>query len=338
MTKIAILPYENARNALQEALGADPSQVEGVADLIRDEVAARGTCPRAATIRRVRRFAAPGIELDESLIADVCDLLEREGDVVVGHGGTLSGTPLRAVDLGQGKFRMAGSLSTRRLASHVAGTWDVVGTSRTCQVDDPERAKGAVAAAGGVVLTPSVWACLDRVPPADQRWIDGLDRRLKAEPEAPGSLERDEPLSWYGCVPVSDGIRWKANESGKAARLWRSRNRWGYWHFAWTQHGSPRTAPFVSLRSDDGTRSAFAVAHVLGVPIEVSIEKHDHEAVLSVPHWLPVAEYRFLAVSASLSTAERNCSRWTMPLDRVTSVLALLRKRLGLVVHEEGTR
>jgi len=179
---------------------------------------------------------------------------------------------------------------------------------------------------------------LDRVPRADQSWLDSLDRRLKAEPEAASSLERDEPLAWCGCVATASGIRWKAGEPGKTARLWRARNRWGHWHYAWTQQGTPTTAPFVSLRPDEGARSAFAVSNALGIPAEASIEKHDQEAVLTVSHWLPIAEYRFLAVSSSPAAAERNSTRWSMPLDRVTPVLEVLRERLGLVVREETTR
>ncbi len=335
MTELVLLPDESAGDVLLEALGTDPSQVAGIADLLRDEVTAHGACQRAATIKRVCRFVAPAFALEEASVADVCDLLEREGDVVVGAGGVLFATPLRAVDLDGGTLRLASSLSTRRLATLVAGAWNVVGTSRTCLVENVDQARAAVVAAGGVVLTPSAWACLDRVPRADQSWLDGLDRRLKAEPEALSSLERDETLAWCACVAAASGIRWKADNAGRTARLWRARNRWGYWHYAWTQHGNPTQAPFVSLRPDEGTRTTFALARVLGVPLEALITKHDQEAVLDLPHWLPVAEYRFLAVSTFLSGAERNSGRWSMPRDRAASVLEVLRERLGLIVREE---
>ena len=336
MTKLALLRTEDARVALADALGGDHAEVSGVADLVRGEVSARRACQRSSTIRRVRRLAAPVTTIDETLVAQVCDLLVREGDVVVGTRGVLFSTPLRAVDLGGGEFRIASTLPTKHLTSLLGGIWNVVGTSRTYRVEDEQRARDAVAAAGGVVLSPADWACLDRTPCADQSWLEGLERRLRAESEGPGSLERDEPLAWRGCVATEGGFRWAPAESAKDARLWRARNRWGHWLFAWSQDGTPKNSPFVSLRPDDGTRSAFAVVRSLGSPVEVSVEKRDGVAVLAVPHWLPVAEYRFLAVTSSSSTTEGGSSRWTLPVERLAHVLGVMRERLGLVVREEA--
>lgn len=338
MTKLALLKTEDARAVLAEVLGGDRAEVSGVADLVRGEVSARQACQRSSTIMRVRRLAAPVNTIDETLVAQVCDLLVREGDVVAGTGGVLFSTPLRTVDLGGGEFRIASSLPTKYLASVLGGSWNVVGNSRTCRVENEQRARDAVAAAGGVVLSPADWACLDRTPRADQSWLEGLDRRLRAEPEGPGSLERDESLAWRGCIATEGGFRWAPAESATAARLWRARNRWGHWLFAWSQDGTPKNSPFVSLRPDDGTRSAFALVRSLGSPVEASVEKDNGAAVLAVPHWLPVAEYRLLAVTSSSSVTEGSSSRWTLPVERLAHVLDVLRERLGLVVRDEATR
>ena len=338
MTKLALLPTEDAREVLHDALGGDHGEVSGVADLVRGEVWARRACQRSSTIRRVCRLTAPLAGLDATLVANVCDLLEREGDIGGGARGVLFATPLRAVDLGGGEFRIASTLPTRHMASFLGGSWNVAGTSRTYRVEDAEWARNAIAAAGGVVLSPSDWACLDRVPRADKAWLDGLDRRLRAESEGPGSLERDEPLTWRGCVATEGGFRWAPAESAKATHLWRARNRWGHWLFAWSQEGTPKNSPFVSLRPDDGTRSAFAVVRTLGSPVETAVEKRQGIATLSVPHWLPFAEYRFLAVFSSSRENEGGRSRWTLPIDRLACVLDVLRERLGLVVREEADR
>ena len=338
MTKLALLPDEKTRDVLLEALGADPSQITGIADLVRDHVSAHGTCPRAATIRRVCRFVAPALRLDESSVAEVCDLLEREGDIVLGPGGSLFATPIRAVDLGGGRLRIASSFSTGRLATLVAGTWNVVGTSRTCLVEDGARAGAAIVAAGGVVLTPAGWACLDRVPCADQNWLDGLGRRLKAQPEAPLSLERDELLTWEACVPTANGIRWKAGEEDPSARLWRAKNRWGYWHYAWTTGGLPKEVPFVCLRPDEGIRSAFAVARAQHVSLTGSIIKQAQDAVLSVPHWLPVAEYRYLSISSNPREENAVTPEWRVSLGIFNEVIAILKERLGIVFNDATPR
>ena len=337
MTKLALLPTEDACAVLHDALGGEHDEVSGVADLVRGEVWARRACQRSSTIRHVCRLAAPLASLDETLVAKVCDLLKRDGDVGGGERGVLFATPLRAVDLGGGEFRIASTLPTKHLAANLGGSWNVAGISRTYRAEDAEWARNAVAAAGGVVLSPSDWACLDRVARADKAWLDGLDRRLRAESEGPGSLERDEPLTWRGCVATEGGFRWAPAESAKAARLWRARNHWGYWLFAWSQEGTPKSSPFVSLRPDDGTRSAFAVVRALGSPVEALVEKHEGAATLSIPHRLPFAEYRFLAIFSSREKEGGN-SRWTLPIDRLACVLDVLRERLGLVVREEADR
>lgn len=337
MTTLALLSGGQASEVLREALGEDPGQVEGIADLIRDEVTARGACPRAATIRRLCRFVSPAVALDEALVAEVCDRLERDGDLVLAVGGVLYSTPLRAIDLGQGVLRFASSLSTRRLAAQVIGIWTVAATSRTCQVADADQARAAIVAAGGILITPSDWASLERTPRADQGWLDALERRLVAEPETPASLERDESLVWSGCAVTDGQIRWQAKGPEHATRLWRARNRWGYWHYAWTEQGTPGVAPFVSLRPDEGVRTVFALARALDAPLVASISRQDQAAVLCVSQWLPVAEYRFLAICASQSVVDRNGSRWSLPIDRVADVIEVLGERLGLVVDEESS-
>jgi len=337
-TRLTLLANDDARRVLFAALGAEPQDLAGIADLIRDEVSAHGTCQRAATLRRVARRVTPALALDESLVADVCDLLVREGDAVLGPGGVLFATPLRAVDLGGGCLRIASSFSTRRLTDWIVGTWQVVGTSRTCRVENEERARAAVVAAGGVVLTPGAWACLDRVPPADQAWLDQLDRRLRVVPELPSSLERDEALTWAGCVADAAGVRWRTEASEPSKRLWRARNRWGRWHFAWTQAGTPATAAFVSLRQNEAARTTYALAAALGAPVVATATREEKVVLLSVPNWLPTAEYRFLATEGSLLGVDRGTSRWSIPTERSPSVFEVLRKRLGLVVREEANR
>ena len=338
MTRLTLLQPDGARSVLHEALGLDPSDLAGIADLVRSEVSARSMCQRSSTIRRVQRLVAPVARIDEGAVSEVCDLLEREGDVVVASGGVLFGTPLRAVELGSGELRIVSSLPTKHLSGRMAGIWRVQGTSRSCRFDDAEQARAAVVATEGVVVSPAGWACLDRVPCADHTWLDLLDRRLRAEPEGAGSLERDEPLGWRGCVATEGGFRWAPAESAKEARLWRARNHWGHWLFAWTGEGTPKASPFVWLRGDEGTRSAFAVARDLSSPVEVSLEKRDGVTELALPTWLPIAEYRFLAVSSSSSRTEGRGARWELPHDRLEYVLGVLHERLGLVVRREATR
>lgn len=337
MTRLALLDGDQAHATLQALLEAEPAQETAIAELIRDQVSARGACQRAMTVSRVCRFAAPVISLDAERVSDLCTQLGREGDLVIADGGLLMATPLRAIDLGQGRFRLASSLATRRLKTLLSGSWGWVGIARTCQVEDPIQLHAQVTAVGGRVLTPADWAGLERVPPADQTWLDGLERRLQATPEAAGSLERDEPLAWRGCRITAEGIHWPADPQAAGSRLWRARTRFGYWRHAWSQEGPPSTSPFVTLGADAGSRTLFALARVQGLPLTGVVTQDDHLAVLAIRHWLPLAEYRFLAVHATAREADRTGSLWSLPCGQLAGVVAMLEARLGLVTSKGMT-
>ena len=211
MTRLALIDDDQALEFFRALLGAEPARETAIAELIRAEVSARGFCQRATTVRRICRFAAPVVNLDVAMVNDLCTQLEREGDILMADAGLLVAPPLRAIDLGQGRFRLATSLTTQRLQTLLPGSWGLVGIGRTCQAENAAHFRARVAEMGGKVLTPAAWACLDRVPAADQAWLDGLDRRLRATPEPAGSLEHDEPLAWSGCRMTAEGVRWQSS-------------------------------------------------------------------------------------------------------------------------------
>jgi len=338
MTTLNLLPAEQARSIFAAALDADPEDsVEITAELVRSEVSSRGACSRVHTIRRVCSFAAPALALDPARVADVCDELARAGDIVLADRGVLHATPLRAIACGSGTYRIVCSLATTRLGEFLPpGEWARSGVTRTLRLQDDKPLQAAVSAARGVVLTPAAWACLDRLPPADGRWIESLDRRLDAAPEPAGSLDHDQPLAWAGFVALDGNLRWQKESTALQARLWRARDRWGYWRYVWTRLGSPRTAAFVALRGDEGARTVHAVARALAVPATADVARDGVQAVVTLAHWLPVAEYRYLSVLAIAATPARGCSRWVLPTERLTACLDVLRERLGIVVRETG--
>ena len=336
MTRLALIDDDQALEFFRALLGAEPARETAIAELIRAEVSARGFCQRATTVRRICRFAAPVVNLDVAMVNDLCTQLEREGDILMADAGLLVAPPLRAIDLGQGRFRLATSLTTQRLQTLLPGSWGLVGIGRTCQAENAAHFRARVAEMGGKVLTPAAWACLDRVPAADQAWLDGLDRRLQATPEPDGSLEHDEPLAWSGCRMTAEGVRWQSSAHAVDACLWRARTRYGYWRHAWCREGPPSTSPFVSCGADAGSRTVFALARVQGPPLTLVVTQDDARAVLTIPHWLPVAEYRYLTVCATHREIERSGSRWSLSREQVAGVLAMLEARLGLVM-DSGT-
>ena len=336
--RLTPLPGNRAADTLVASLGSDPTTLSGTADLLRAEVSARGSCLRSATIARVVRFVEPAVALQRDTVAEVCEGLERAGDFQAGDGGWLFATPVRAIPVGSSTLRVVSSSPTSALKALLAGTWAGDGISRSCQVSgvDENGLRQLLAAFGGVVLTPEEWAGFSRTPPADKGWLGGLDRRLQSIPEPAGSLDRDHPLSWAGLVASGDGARWTSGEAASSATLWRARNRWGYWLYAWTGKGSPASVSFVSIRGDEGARTAFALASVLGTPFTADVERRAQDVVIGLPTWVPSAEYRYLAISGKSLPSERN--RWSFPVERAISVTDTLRERLGVVIREVVAR
>jgi hypothetical protein len=324
--RLTVLSEIRGREVLVDSVGSDPTQESGIADFLRAEVSARGSSLRSASIRRVARAVAPAIILDPSVIADVCEELERAGDFQTGEGGTLFATPVRAVDLSADTFRVVCSLPTSALSMIIPGAWTIDGIARTCEPRKP------IEPSVGTVLSASVWAGFDRTPAADENWLSSLDRRLQSDPQPPGSLERDEQLVWIGLVASDARVRWTSKDTGESTKLWRARNRWGYWVHAWTAGRSPEKATFVSLRPDEGTRTVFAVGSALQCPVTADLERRTQDAVLTVSVWVPAAEYRYLSISAAPLPNKR--TSWVIPVDRVTIVTDILQKRLGLAIRE----
>ncbi len=242
MSTLTLLANDVAGAVLRAAVGASVSDASGLAELVRGEVSARRECTRASTIRRVRRFVEVAGALDEEALGTVCDQLERSGDIASAPGGRLFATPLRAIEIGDGALKIVCSLPTRLLSRRLEGAWSIKGVARSVRLDKPEHASAVVGALKGVLLTPAQWACLDRAPLADDAWLAGLDRRLKARAQLAASLERDELLSWRGFIATPDGTVWSEKAEHGSTRLWRGRNRWGYWHYAWTGKGELRDA------------------------------------------------------------------------------------------------
>jgi hypothetical protein len=92
---------------LAQSQAGAPDSIEALCDLVRAEVHARKHAPRAATLSRVARLLAPAIAFDEQRLDEVCDALEREGDVMLNPGGILYATPTRVVAIEKARVSSA---------------------------------------------------------------------------------------------------------------------------------------------------------------------------------------------------------------------------------------
>lgn len=327
---ITLLEPASAQERLRQALGFDPATVEGLADLLRAEVHARGRTQHAQALQRVHRLILPVAQLDEGQIAAACESLIREGDLVLVPGGVLAATPLRAVPLAAGSARLFSSLPTDALFSLFGAAVSQRGATRS--VTWQPALSTAVEAVGGRVLTPEVWAGLDRAPRADDAFLATLEERLKWAAESAGSLERDGPLEWRGWIPNGEAPGWR--QAPESARLWMARTSCRGHRKAWTGGTSPSQGDFVSLTADEADRAALALSRNVGASQKLLVEREQEKAILTLRTWLPRPEYRWLSLQAEPLDVTGPESRWRILSEAQTAVTATLAEHLGLTVEE----
>lgn len=325
MTLSLVTPEEALKRLTKSRVEA-PDSIEALCDFVRAEVHARKHAPRAATLSRVARLLAPAITLDEQRLDEACDALEREGDVMLNPGGILYATPTRVVTVGT-MARVFSSVPTSALSKALERDVSMMGASRTIPSDD--GLSEAVARVNGVIVSPEVWAGLDRSPVADAAFLTKLDQRLEWQALGAGSLEKDGALDWRTWQVTGEGGRWRRVNDG---RLWWARTRFGGHHRAWTAGTSPASSTFITLSPDDADRARFALSRDLaGAPV-LRVERSSERVTLEVPGWLPRPEYRLLSLHA-VPLADSRGMRWDIPGDVEAQVIDVLTKRLGLVVE-----
>lgn len=317
---------EEALERVAQSQAGAPDSIESLCDLVRAEVHARKHAPRAATLSRVIRLLAPAISLDEQALDEACNALEREGDVVLNPGGILYATPTRVVAIAK-SARVFSSLPTRALSKALGREVSAKGASRTiASIGGLSEAVGNVS---GVMVSPDMWAGLDRSPSADATFLARLAQRLEWHALGAGSLEKDGALEWRAWEVTNEGARWRRANEG---RLWWARTRFGGHHRAWTAGAPPATSGFITLSPDDADRARFALSREVAAASLLHVERSGNRVTLEVPGWLPRPEYRWLSLHAVV-VAESKGMRWELSADDESMITKLLAERLGLVVE-----
>lgn len=324
-----LLDAATASKALSEFLGASPDSDAGVAELLREEVSARGTCLRSSLLRRVVARLDGVCALDPSLVERGCDALVREGDLLLAPGGEVAATPIRVV-AGAGCLGVFTSLPSVRL-SRLLQTEVVPNGFRRGLVPTAHLAE-RVREAQGAMLTPERWAGLSRAPRANPELLDELNERLTWTATRSWAEEQGGHLDWLGLVALDSEAGWRRPPA--TARLWRARHPVRRFVNAWTAGATPSAAPFVELTSDEALRARFAEAAGLGAPARVRVVRDETEALFEVPAWLPRAEYRWLSLLARPAGDGVGTRRWGVAASDADAVVATLRERLGVMIDE----
>lgn len=323
---LALLDAAAGAARLQQGFCSALNCDEGLCDLLRAEIHARGRAPRSGTLERIRRLLQTVQSVELERLGTMCEALVRDGDLILAPGGVLWATPLRAVPLASGEARVFSSLSSTELSGVFGQAPRAKGASRT--IDWGEASGPLVAAVGGRVLTGEMWAGLDRTPIADGAFLAQLDERLAWEHLAASSLERDGPLEWRGWVPAGERKGWRSGAND--ACLWWARSGSRAHRRAWTAgNGSPATAPFIELSPDETDRARFALSRIAGSSATVVVEKANGQTILTIPTWLPRPEFRWLSLSAR-PLPERPGFRWQVLSGGHQRIIEILALRLGL--------
>lgn len=317
---------EQAARRLAQLHGGSQDSIETLSDLVRAEVHARQHAPRAATLSRVARLLAFAVNVEEERLDEVCDALEREGDVMLAPRGVLYATPTRVVTFKR-TARILSSVPTRILAAALAR--EVVAKGATRTLASVDGLAEALVVLGGAMVTPEAWAGFDRTPPADAAFLAQLEQRLEWQALGAGALEKDDAVEWRTWQSTPEGMRWRRGGEG---RLWWARTRFGGHHHAWTASGSPSMNPFVELSPDDADRARFALARdVVGASV-LRVVRSGKRVALEVTAWLPRPEYRWLSQHAE-PTPDTKGLGWEVDADDEPMITKLLAERLGLVVE-----
>ena len=329
MTSIEILSPREAERSLFDLTGANPMSGITVAELVRDVISSYQLCGYQSLLREVVTLISPVRRVDHDVVRVVIDALDADGDVVI-NGGTVAATPIRAVQLDDLTFKFMSSLSARRLARLFPGDWRCHESTRVCHPIEPAMLPARIAANGGVLLTAEGWAGLNREPAADEAWLATLEQQLVDHSHPPESETIIQRLDWEWLSVGAESLAWRKEEPLVGTRLWRGRSARGYWIHALTSAGSPVNQPWLQLRRDEAHRMIFALARTAGLTVPLSIRQEENLVELTIPPFLPDAEFRYLTVASRLRHSAPHAVRWKFSPSRAPQILEILERRLGL--------
>lgn len=327
---VLILDATAACSMLEASQGAHPASEAGLAELLREEVSARGTCQRSSLLHRVLARMDGVVPLESRIVESTCDALVQEGDFLAAPGGEIAATPIRVVAVSATSVRVFTSLPSTRLARLLDLAISTDGFRRS--LAPAPHLTERVRALQGAVLTPQQWAGLTRAPRANAAFLDELTERLSWTPTHSWTEDRHGPLDWQGLVAEEAEAVWRRPPA--RARLWRARHPVRRFVNAWTAGEPPSVARYVELNSDEALRTRFAEAAGLGAPARVRVGRLESETLLEVPGWLPRAEYRWLSLLARPAGDGVGTRRWAITPGEAAGVLLNLRECLGVEVDE----
>ncbi len=326
LTLLAPEAYENQVAAFYGV--STCREPEAIADVMRAELVALGQTRRWVLETRVFALLAH-FGVTEEGVAETLRALESAGDLVLGPGGEVARTPLRALVLRPGWWMIAGSLPSTDIRAALGVS--PRGLPRRLSTDDDQRVCVFVQEMGGRVLDVARWSGLDRV--ATQEWFFAeLEARIDS---ASRFADRASSLSWEGIEvfnpgQTTAGKTWMNAPLDREATLVRARQTGGWRAYAYARKFGDKQE-FVPLTSDEARRIQFVLAAKAGAPVRLSATRKDTMVEIALPVLLPLAEYRWLAAMGEMQNTPRQ-----VRLDEsiFQDARVMLADKLGVVVEE----
>ncbi|MBU0662942.1 MAG: hypothetical protein KJ990_00200 [Proteobacteria bacterium] len=312
-----------------------------LAETLRSELAARLVCTTRALCNKVISTLEPVQETSIDELKEVLAELELNGDVTCGSKGQVAASPLRAIRVGEGRYRLHGSVASRKLIDTFPEMPLSLGLNRLLSSsEDQDSISDKIAKLGGIVLNPERWAGLSKTPRADTEWLSSLDVMLDNDSwKIPaGSLDNGLNDVWQSYKSEAKGKpqndRWKKSGSEEHGRLWRAWHERGWYLFAWTSGKSPSMNPCIKLNSDHARRTMFAMDRIIGNPVPVSLTREKDRVFFRIAGFLPVAEYRYLSTVGEYTGKQGNYYCFEIPSDLWSKACQITEDRLGIKLKQ----
>jgi len=318
----------------------DLSGQELLAEILRNELSARRVSSRRSLCSRVIKTIEPFQKTTIEHVKEVLAELERNGDVTKGSSGQIAAAPLRAVYIGQGRYRLHGCIVTQKLLQSFPDSDLSLGYNRFLTVNEADDiVSGKISSLGGIVLTPERWVGLTRNPYADRKWLDSLEPLLENHKKPAGSLDNGINDGWQKYNPEEKGKahneRWKKSGGDDNGKLWRGWHERGWYVFAWTSGKSPSLTSCLKLTSDHVRRTMFALDREADNPVPCSITEENDRVFFRIAGFLPVGEYRYLSTIGEYTGKQGNYYCFNIPSDNWQKVQQMICDRLGIKTKQE---
>lgn len=316
----------------------DLSKQNLLAEILRSELAARRVCSRRALCSKVAAMLEPLQQTSIDEVKGVLAELETKGDVTSGSKGQIAASPLRAVQVGEGRYHLHGSVASRKLFHTFPEVALTLGLNRLLSSsEDQDCVSNKIAKLGGIVLKPERWAGLSKTPRADTEWLSSLDTMLENRKIPAGSLDNGINDVWQAYIEAKgkpQNERWEKSIQDENRKLWRAWHDRGWYLFAWTSGKSPSVCSCKKLSSDHARRTMFALDREAGNPVPFSVTMESNRVFFRIAGFLPIAEYRYLSTIGEYIGKRGSYYCFNMPPDTWSETREIINDRLGIKLEQ----